>query len=155
MPHGDTGKTQADVRPRAVERERRATGIVTVHAQGNEARQTGDFRILEKDKDHRSSLFGNYLDANGGVIQKDVDTSKHPMPAGAHYEGADMPNWMRIVSGTGMHAGFLPGVVERDRNQTEFTRTTEDYLSIAASDERVSLGRQMQGLSRRALAAAA
>lgn len=39
------------------------------------------------------------------------------------------------------NAGFLPGVVERDRNQTEFTRTLEDYLSIAASDERVSKGR--------------
>jgi lytic murein transglycosylase len=38
-------------------------------------------------------------------------------------------------------AGFLPGVIERDRNQTEFTRTTEDYLSIAASDERLSKGR--------------
>ncbi|AZB57131.1 lytic murein transglycosylase [Cereibacter sphaeroides] len=38
-------------------------------------------------------------------------------------------------------AGFLPDVIERDRNQTEFTRTTEDYLSIAASEERVSLGR--------------
>jgi lipoprotein-anchoring transpeptidase ErfK/SrfK len=70
---------------------------------------TGDFRILEKDEDHRSSVFGDYLDANGRVIQKDVDTSKHPMPKGAHYEGADMPNWMRIVGGTGMHAGFLPG----------------------------------------------
>ena len=38
-------------------------------------------------------------------------------------------------------AGFLPDVIERDRNQTEFTRTTEDYLAIAASDERVSKGR--------------
>ncbi|SFD49642.1 lytic murein transglycosylase [Sulfitobacter brevis] len=38
-------------------------------------------------------------------------------------------------------AGFLPGVVDRDRNQTEFTRTLEDYLNIAASDERVSKGR--------------
>ena len=38
-------------------------------------------------------------------------------------------------------AGFLPGVVERDRNQTEFKRTTEDYLAIAASDERLALGR--------------
>jgi lytic murein transglycosylase len=37
--------------------------------------------------------------------------------------------------------GFLPGVVERDRNQTEFTRTTEDYLAIAASDERIAKGR--------------
>jgi lytic murein transglycosylase len=39
------------------------------------------------------------------------------------------------------NAGFLPGVIERDRNQTEFTRTLEDYLAIAASDERVSDGR--------------
>lgn len=70
---------------------------------------TGEFRILEKDHDHTSSLFGDYLDAQGEVIQKDVDTSKHPMPKGAHYKGANMPNWMRIVGGTGMHEGFLPG----------------------------------------------
>ena len=37
--------------------------------------------------------------------------------------------------------GYLPAVVERDRNQTESTRTLEDYLAIAASDERVSKGR--------------
>ena len=40
-------------------------------------------------------------------------------------------------------AGFLPEVIEKDRNQTEFKRSLEDYLNIAASDERVSLGRQM------------
>ena len=38
-------------------------------------------------------------------------------------------------------AGFLPGVIERDRNQTEFKRSLEDYLSIAASDERLAKGR--------------
>ncbi|WP_138469936.1 lytic murein transglycosylase [Poseidonocella sp. HB161398] len=38
-------------------------------------------------------------------------------------------------------AGYLPGVIKRDSNQTEFTRTLEDYLAIAASDERVSKGR--------------
>lgn len=37
--------------------------------------------------------------------------------------------------------GYLPGAVTRDRNQTEFNRSLEDYLSIAASDERVSKGR--------------
>lgn len=37
--------------------------------------------------------------------------------------------------------GYLPGVVRRDRNQTEFRRSLEDYLSIAVSDERVSKGR--------------
>ena len=38
-------------------------------------------------------------------------------------------------------AGFLPDVIERDRNQTEFKRSLEDYLSIAASDERIAMGR--------------
>jgi membrane-bound lytic murein transglycosylase B len=37
--------------------------------------------------------------------------------------------------------GYLPGCVKRDRNQVEFRRTLEDYISIAASDERVSKGR--------------
>lgn len=39
-------------------------------------------------------------------------------------------------------AGFLPEVIEKDRNQTEFKRSLEDYLNIAASEERVTLGRQ-------------
>lgn len=38
-------------------------------------------------------------------------------------------------------AGYLPTVIERDRNQTEFTRTLEDYLAIAASDDRIAKGR--------------
>ncbi|MDG1116144.1 MAG: lytic murein transglycosylase [Flavimaricola sp.] len=39
-------------------------------------------------------------------------------------------------------AGFVPGVIERDRNQTETTRTLEDYLAIAASTDRIGLGQQ-------------
>ncbi len=41
--------------------------------------------------------------------------------------------------------GFLPGVVDRDRNQTEFRRTTEDYLALVASDEDVALGQSRVG----------
>ena len=70
---------------------------------------TGNYKIIQKSKDHRSSLYGEYVDANGTVIQRDVDTTKHPKPPGATYVGASMPNFMRIVRGTGMHAGFLPG----------------------------------------------
>ncbi len=39
--------------------------------------------------------------------------------------------------------GYLPGVVERDRNQTEFVRSFEDYMAIAASDDRIAKGREM------------
>lgn len=38
--------------------------------------------------------------------------------------------------------GYVPLVIERDRNQAEFNRTMEDYLAIAASDERIALGRR-------------
>ena len=50
-------------------------------------------------------------------------------------------------------AGFLPGVVTRDRNQTEFRRSLEDYLSIAASDERIEKGRQAYARHRSTLRA--
>ena len=39
------------------------------------------------------------------------------------------------------NSGYLPGVITRDRNQTEFKRSLEDYLSIAVSDERVAKGK--------------
>ncbi|MBM7068572.1 lytic murein transglycosylase [Actibacterium sp. 188UL27-1] len=51
------------------------------------------------------------------------------------------------------NAGYLPGVVKRDRNQTEFKRSLEDYLSIAASDERVRKGRAAFARHRSTLAA--
>ncbi len=39
-------------------------------------------------------------------------------------------------------AGYMPDVIAKDRKQTEFTRTLEDYLAIAASDTRVKTGRE-------------
>lgn len=70
----------------------------------------GNFKIIQKDKDHVSSRFGDYVDARtGGVVQKDVDFTKDPKPPGAKQDGARMPYFMRIVGGTGMHEGFLPG----------------------------------------------
>ena len=38
-------------------------------------------------------------------------------------------------------AGFLPEVIERDRNQAEFRRSFEDYLQLVASEQRVREGR--------------
>lgn len=70
---------------------------------------TGSFHITQKDKDHVSSRFGDYVDANGNPIQKEIDREKDPMPKGARYDGARMPYFMRIVSGVGLHEGFLPG----------------------------------------------
>ena len=49
------------------------------------------------------------MDGHGGIIKKDVDTSKDPRPGGAIFDGAKMPFFMRIHGGVGMHEGFLPG----------------------------------------------
>ena len=37
--------------------------------------------------------------------------------------------------------GYLPGVVTRDRNQAEFSRSFEDYLNLVASEAKVTSGR--------------
>ena len=39
-------------------------------------------------------------------------------------------------------AGYIPGVITRDRTQIQTRRTLEEYLSIATSDERLTKGRQ-------------
>jgi hypothetical protein len=70
---------------------------------------TGNFHITQKDRDHVSSRFGDYVDSEGNVIQKEIDTDKDPRPRGARYDGARMPYFMRVVGGIGMHQGYLPG----------------------------------------------
>jgi len=70
---------------------------------------TGQYKITQKSKDHRSNLYGDYVRADGTVVQKDVDVTKDPMPAGAKFLGASMPYFMRFHGGVGLHAGYLPG----------------------------------------------
>ncbi len=69
----------------------------------------GAFKVIQKSPNHRSNLYGDFVDANGNVVVKDVDTRKDKPPAGTKYLGASMPYFMRVKGGTGLHAGFLPG----------------------------------------------
>jgi len=69
----------------------------------------GHFSIIQKDQNHVSSLFGDYVDEAGNVVKPNVDITKDPKPPGTHFKGTPMPFFMRIVSGTGLHAGYLPG----------------------------------------------
>jgi lipoprotein-anchoring transpeptidase ErfK/SrfK len=69
----------------------------------------GRFSIIQKDVNHVSSLFGDYVDSAGNVVVPNVDVTKDPKPPGARFRGTPMPYFMRIVSGTGLHAGYLPG----------------------------------------------
>lgn len=70
---------------------------------------TGTFRVSEKDIDHRSSLYGDYVDAEGNVVMEDVDVRKDARPPGSRFLGAKMNYFMRVAGAIGMHEGYLPG----------------------------------------------
>jgi lipoprotein-anchoring transpeptidase ErfK/SrfK len=70
---------------------------------------TGSFKIIQKDKDHVSNLYGDYVDSADNVVMANVDVNKDPKPPGTRFKGAPMPYFMRVVGGVGLHAGYLPG----------------------------------------------
>jgi lipoprotein-anchoring transpeptidase ErfK/SrfK len=70
---------------------------------------SGRFSIVQKDLNHVSSKYGDYVDDADNVVKANVELGKDPKPPGTHFKGAPMPYFMRIVGGVGMHAGYLPG----------------------------------------------
>ncbi len=79
-------------------------------SSGREGKRTpvGRFRVIEKDVDHRSSLYGNYV-RDGKIVKENVDVRKTPRPAGCRFEGTPMPYFLRFSGAYGLHAGHLPG----------------------------------------------
>ncbi|SKA94365.1 L,D-transpeptidase catalytic domain [Prosthecobacter debontii] len=69
----------------------------------------GKFRVMEKDIDHKSNLYGDYVDADGVVLKKDIGVMKDKRPPGAKFDGANMRYFMRVTGAIGMHEGYLPG----------------------------------------------
>ncbi len=88
----------------------RLVGVSRV-STGREGYRTpaGRFKIIQKNRDHVSNLYGNYVDAGGNVVVSNVGVKRDPRPPGTTFSGAPMPYFMRIHGGVGMHAGFLPG----------------------------------------------
>ena len=71
---------------------------------------TGSFSVLEKDKDHRSSVYGDFKDKSGRTVRSGVSLHIDSAPSGTHYVGAPMLWFMRLTGdGVGMHIGILPG----------------------------------------------
>ncbi len=71
---------------------------------------TGSFTILEKDPDHRSNIYGDFVDRQGRVVRAGVSLKVDSAPSGTVYRGAPMTWFMRMTwSGVGMHVGILPG----------------------------------------------
>ncbi len=80
-------------------------------SSGREGNETvaGQFKIIEKDIDHRSSLYGDYVGPDGEVLKREIDVRKDPVPSGGKFDGAEMNYFMRITGAIGMHEGYLPG----------------------------------------------
>jgi len=81
-------------------------------SSGTATHQTpkGRFKISQKSKDHKSSLYGVIKNtATGEVVNEDADTRKHRAGPGEVFENAPMPYFMRFNGGIGMHTGHLPG----------------------------------------------
>ena len=70
---------------------------------------TGSFRVIRQDEDHRSSLYGDYVDGNGRVVKANVDVRKQRKPRGSRFLGASMPFFVEFSPSYGLHAGYLPG----------------------------------------------
>jgi lipoprotein-anchoring transpeptidase ErfK/SrfK len=70
----------------------------------------GKFTVLEKDKSHHSSLYGDFRDSKGRIVRAGVSARIDAAPSGTHFTGAEMKWFMRLTGeGVGMHVGILPG----------------------------------------------
>lgn len=69
----------------------------------------GTYKVTEKDIDHRSSIYGAFVDQTGNVVIDDVNTRSDQAPPGTRFVGADMRYFMRFNGAIGMHQGYLPG----------------------------------------------
>ena len=71
---------------------------------------TGSFNIKEKELNHFSNIYGNFVDRNGRVVRSGVSSRIDSAPSGTSFSGAPMKYFMRLTDGgVGMHIGILPG----------------------------------------------
>ena len=114
IPNFQEGRTSIVVRKRAQEADlfKGRDEIAVAHiSTGREGYETpiGRFRVLRKDRDHRSSLYGDYVDDDGRIVKANVDVRKGGRPPYSHFLGAPMPFFLEFSPGYGLHAGHLPG----------------------------------------------
>jgi lipoprotein-anchoring transpeptidase ErfK/SrfK len=91
--------------------------IDTPISSGKRAGMTpkGNFIVVQKDADHRSSLYGDFVNRQGQVVRGGVSTKIDSAPSGTTYRGASMRWFMRFGENLsshraeGMHTGILPG----------------------------------------------
>ena len=86
-----------------------ADGPVSSGKRGHETPR-GHFSVMEKDPNHHSSLYGDFVDRSGRVVRAGVSAHIDSAPSGTHFAGAAMKWFLRLTgAGVGMHIGILPG----------------------------------------------
>ena len=70
---------------------------------------TGHFAVLEKDPNHRSTLYGAFCDSHNRIVRAGVSLHIDSAPSGTHFIGAPMLWFCRFHDAVGMHVGILPG----------------------------------------------
>jgi len=70
--------------------------------------ETGSFKIIDKERNHFSTLYGKIVDRNGRTVVADADADM-AVPRGGKFLPAPMRYFMRFHDAIGMHAGYLPG----------------------------------------------
>ena len=114
IPDNHTGKPSILVELRAQEaylykgKSEVASSRISTGREGHNT-PLGRFRVIRKDEEHRSSVYGYYADESDNPVQENIDVRKDRRPPGTHFVGASMPYFLEFSPGFGLHAGYLPG----------------------------------------------
>lgn len=115
LPESHSGRPSIVVSLRAQEAYLYRAGHKTASSRissGREGYRTpvGRFEVTRKDENHRSSVYGDYVDDSGHVVKSNVDNRRAAKPPHSHFVGAPMPYFLEFSPGYGLHQGYLPGV---------------------------------------------
>jgi lipoprotein-anchoring transpeptidase ErfK/SrfK len=84
-------------------------GPISSGKRGHESPK-GHLHVLEKDPNHHSSIYGDFVDHSGRTVRAGVSARIDSAPSGTHFSGAAMKWFLRLTEdGVGMHIGILPG----------------------------------------------
>jgi lipoprotein-anchoring transpeptidase ErfK/SrfK len=113
-----------------------ADGPISSGRRGHET-PTGQWRVLEKDPNHHSSLYGDFVDSSGRVVRAGVSARSDSAPSGTRFAGASMKWFLRLTDGgVGMHFGILPGYPASHgciRESVDGAKLFYDYAKVGTS----------------------
>jgi lipoprotein-anchoring transpeptidase ErfK/SrfK len=70
---------------------------------------TGKYTVEQKEPEHRSNRYGNFVDDQGRVVRSGVSVQIDAAPSGTRFEMVPMKWFLRLNESLGIYAGPLPG----------------------------------------------